>query len=169
MSLSTQKLNRFTGLFSYCFKETLCDTLLSHLKKWMEAVIINATSMGPRRNGEVESRLYVSASDSPFFSQSREVRICTAIIHTLHLIPVASFKLFEPVLAAVLSGEKALSFEVDLRLLGGHKRAHFSRLKMGSPFRDPLFKMALRYPEQAVDYILGRLADPPTNRLFAVR
>ncbi|XP_065834052.1 transformation/transcription domain-associated protein-like isoform X2 [Oscarella lobularis] len=127
-----EKLNRFTGLFSYCFKETLCDTLLSHLKKWMEAVIINATSMGPRRNGE-----------------SREVRICTAIIHTLHLIPVASFKLFEPVLAAVLSGEKALSFE------------------MGSPFRDPLFKMALRYPEQAVDYILGRLADPPTNRLFA--
>eukprot|EP00118_Oscarella_pearsei_P018052 m.182608 g.182608 ORF g.182608 m.182608 type:complete len:3843 (+) comp39295_c0_seq28:119-11647(+) len=127
-----EKLNRFTGLFPYCFKETLCDTLLSHLNKWMEAVVLNAASKGPRRNGE-----------------PREVLVCSSIIRTFHLIPTASFKLFEPVLLLVLNGEKALSFE------------------MGSPFREPLFKLALRYPEQAVNYILGRLSDPPTNRLFA--
>jgi transformation/transcription domain-associated protein len=132
MSLqSIEKLHRLMSLFPSSFSEKLCETLLSHLRKWMEAATVAVNAKPLRRNGELQ-----------------EVKICSAILDTFHLVPSASLKLLEPLVSLALSGERVLMLEI------------------GSPFRDPLFKFLCCHPEQAVEYFTSHLADPQTQRLF---
>ena len=40
--------------------------------------------------------------------------------------------------------------------------------QLGSPFRAPLMKFALKFPQQTVEYFLSRLFDSSLNRVFRV-
>ena len=39
-------------------------------------------------------------------------------------------------------------------------------LQLGSPFRDPVMKFALKFPTQTVDFFLCRLSDTALSRIF---
>ena len=41
-----------------------------------------------------------------------------------------------------------------------------SPLQLGSPFRDPVMKFALKFPTQTVDFFLCRLSDTSLSRIF---
>ncbi|KAJ8314001.1 hypothetical protein KUTeg_008562 [Tegillarca granosa] len=81
---------------------------------------------------------------------SQELKTCAAIINIFHMIPAASNKLIEPLVVVTLSGEKALFMEA------------------GSPFREPLMKFLLRYPDNSIEQFLSEthLKDQQWTRLF---
>ena len=81
------------------------------------------------------------------------MKTCAALIDIYHLIPAASQKMLEPLTTLTLKGEKDLHMEA------------------GSPFRKPLMKFMLRYPQQTVDLCLSdaKVRDPQWNRFFEVR
>ncbi|KAL5497639.1 hypothetical protein EMCRGX_G014148 [Ephydatia muelleri] len=80
--------------------------------------------------------------------QGEEVQICLYILDMFHMLPASTFRLFEPLLQLALKGEKALGVE------------------LGSPFRAPLMKFALKFPQQTVEFFLSRLFDSTLNRVF---
>ena len=80
--------------------------------------------------------------------QGEEVQICLYILDMFHMLPASTFRLFDQLLLLALKGEKALGVE------------------LGSPFRAPLMKFALKFPQQTVEYFLSRLVDPTLNRVF---
>lgn len=44
--------------------------------------------------------------------RGEEVQICLHIMEMFHMLPASTFRLFEPLLALCLKGEKALGIEV---------------------------------------------------------
>ena len=80
------------------------------------------------------------------------MKTCAAIINIFHLIPAASVKMIEPLTTLTLKGEKDLLMEA------------------GSPFREPLIKFLLRYPQQTVELFLSdaKVRDYQWNRCFEV-
>ncbi|XP_064648217.1 transformation/transcription domain-associated protein-like isoform X2 [Lineus longissimus] len=84
---------------------------------------------------------------------STDMKTCAAIINIFHLVPAASQKMIEPLVTLTLKkGEKPLLVEA------------------GSPFREPLIKFLLRYPQQSVELFLSEAAilDQQWNRFFGV-
>ncbi|CAG2186713.1 TRRAP [Mytilus edulis] len=81
---------------------------------------------------------------------AQELKTCASIINIFHMIPAASQKLIEPLVVLTLHGEKAMFLEA------------------GSPFRDPLVKFLLRYPDTAIELFLqeSHLQDQQWTRLF---
>ncbi|EDV27262.1 uncharacterized protein TRIADDRAFT_23101 [Trichoplax adhaerens] len=77
-----------------------------------------------------------------------EAIICAKIVNVFHIVPATSFKLFEQIVETVLKCEKATNTDA------------------GSPFREPLLDLALRYPTESVDFFLSRLILPQYSRLF---
>lgn len=122
------------GLFPSSFNEKLCETLLvisnwsfqslvplllhaffqTHFKKWMDAAAVAVTSKPLRRNGEVMTAPQVNHVPDTAVFQLPEVKICSAILNTFHLVPAASAKLLEPLITLVLNGERVLMLEVQL-------------------------------------------------------
>ena len=43
-----------------------------------------------------------------------EVTVCLNIMNMLHMLPASTFRLFEPLLALCMKGEKALGIEVGV-------------------------------------------------------
>ena len=82
----------------------------------------------------------------------QHLKVCAAIINIFHLIPAASQKMIEPLTTLTLKGERDLLVEA------------------GSPFREPLIKFLLRYPQPTVDLFLsdGKIKDQQWNRCFEV-
>ena len=70
---------------------TLIDGLQAHLRRWMEVVVTTVSQT--QRRGE-------------------EVQICLLIMEMFHMLPASTFRLFEPLLALCLKGEKSLGTEV---------------------------------------------------------
>ncbi|XP_076072619.1 transformation/transcription domain-associated protein-like isoform X5 [Mytilus galloprovincialis] len=83
-------------------------------------------------------------------ANGEELKTCASIINIFHMIPAASQKLIEPLVVLTLHGEKAMFLEA------------------GSPFRDPLVKFLLRYPDTAIELFLqeSHLQDQQWTRLF---
>ena len=69
----------------------LIDGLQAHLRRWMEVVVTTVSQT--QRRGE-------------------EVQICLLIMEMFHMLPASTFRLFEPLLALCLKGEKSLGTEV---------------------------------------------------------
>ncbi|XP_064401908.1 transformation/transcription domain-associated protein-like isoform X2 [Halichondria panicea] len=121
------RLTHMIELFPTSFNEKMCNSLMAHLRSWME--VVSSTSQIPARKGD-------------------EVQICLHIMNMFHLLPASTFRLFEPLLILALKGEKALGIE------------------LGSPFRQPVLKFALKFPSNTVDFFLCRLFDSALSRLF---
>ncbi|XP_070565955.1 transformation/transcription domain-associated protein-like isoform X2 [Ptychodera flava] len=83
-------------------------------------------------------------------SNGQELKICSAIINIFHAIPAASQKMIEPLVQLTLKAEKDLCLE------------------SGSPFREPLLKFLLRYPNQTVELFTAEnnLKEQSWNRMF---
>ena len=77
-----------------------------------------------------------------------EVQISLHIMDMFHMLPASPFRLFEALLALCIKGEKAMGIE------------------LGSPFREPVLKFALKFPQQTVDFFLCRLSERSLSRLF---
>ncbi|XP_035826346.1 transformation/transcription domain-associated protein isoform X2 [Aplysia californica] len=91
-----KRLSSLVQLFPHTFNEKLCDSLQTHLKRWLETAATNQSKGQPRPAGQV---------------LSNEVQLCASIINIFHLIPAASKNLIEPLTALVLAGEKTLLME----------------------------------------------------------
>ena len=44
--------------------------------------------------------------------------------------------------------------------------SHLSHPQLGSPFREPVMKFALKFPHQTVEFFLSHLAEPPISSVF---
>ena len=47
-----------------------------------------------------------------------------------------------------------------------HTRTKMHALQLGSPFREPVLKFALKFPAQTVDFFLCRLVESTLSRIF---
>ncbi|XP_077979126.1 transformation/transcription domain-associated protein-like [Glandiceps talaboti] len=83
-------------------------------------------------------------------TNGQELKICSAIINIFHAIPAASQKMIEPLVQLTLKAERDLFLE------------------SGSPFREPLLKFLLRYPDKSVELFTSesKLQDQSWNRMF---
>ncbi|XP_071811547.1 transformation/transcription domain-associated protein-like isoform X3 [Apostichopus japonicus] len=87
-----QRLHSLTELFPDAFSEKLCEQMLTHLKKWMEATILAQKTSQPQKAME-------------------NIKICTAILNIFHAIPAASAKQLENMMLLTVQAEMALSME----------------------------------------------------------
>ncbi|XP_014681160.1 PREDICTED: transformation/transcription domain-associated protein-like [Priapulus caudatus] len=128
-----QRLSYLTQLFPNTFHEKLCDQLLCHLNKWLDAAIAAQKSAS------------AAAKNS-----GAELSTCVAIIDIFHQVPAASAKFVEQLTPLVLKAEKTLLVEA------------------GSPFREPLMRFLLRFPQQTVDMFLAEsnVKDQQFTRYF---
>ncbi|XP_065666832.1 transformation/transcription domain-associated protein isoform X3 [Hydra vulgaris] len=137
-SLSMNVLNKLTcfmELFPELFNEKLCEQLLAHLRKWTDTAVSTANTQNHQQV-------------KPALRSTEEIKICGAIMNMFYLVPAASTKLIEPLIALTVKTERALVIEVS------------------SPFRQPLVAFLLHYPHQAVEHFLSNISDPLINRLF---
>ncbi|XP_019851030.1 PREDICTED: transformation/transcription domain-associated protein [Amphimedon queenslandica] len=88
-----QRLTHMVELFPTSFNEKMCESLLAHLKRWVE-VIVNNSQSKPVRRGE-------------------EVQVCILILDMFHMLPASSFKLFDPLISLCIKAEKALGTELS--------------------------------------------------------
>lgn len=104
-NLSPPLLSRLTymiELFPTSFNEKMCNSLMTHLRSWID-VLQNAspgsvntpTGGGGGRKGE-------------------ETSTCLHIMNMLHMLPASTFRLFESLLLLAMKGEKALGIEVGV-------------------------------------------------------
>ena len=117
-SLSTSvilRLSHTTQLFPHVFNEKLCEQLLTHLRKWLEVVIVAFKTGGIR-----PVATSTTSGTSTTSLCSNEVKIAIGIIDLFHQIPAASARFLEILCKLVLQTERALGLEP------------------GSPFREPL-------------------------------
>ena len=122
-------------LFPELFNEKLCEQLLAHLRRWTDTAVSTANTQNHQQV-------------KPALRSTEEIKICGAIMNMFHLVPAASTKLIEPLIALTVKTERALVLEVC------------------SPFRKPLVAFLLHYPQQAVEHFLTNISDPLVNRLF---
>lgn len=86
-----QRLSFLTQLFPKTFHEKLCEQLLAHLKRWLDAATL-AYKGSNKNNGS-------------------EMQTCSAIINIFHQVPAASAKFVELLTTLVLKAEKTLLIE----------------------------------------------------------
>ncbi|PIK62231.1 putative transformation/transcription domain-associated protein [Apostichopus japonicus] len=87
-----QRLHSLTELFPDAFSEKLCEQMLTHLKKWLEATILAQKTSQAQKAME-------------------NIKICTAILNIFHAIPAASAKQLENMMLLTVQAEMALSME----------------------------------------------------------
>lgn len=161
-SLSTNvilRLSHTTQLFPHVFNEKLCEQLLQHLRKWLEVVIVTFKTGGNRPVATPSSSSSAAAASATTGSASasashnlcsNEVKIAIGIIDLFHQIPAASARFLDILCKLVLQTERALGLEP------------------GSPFREPLVKFLLRYPNETMDLLFRDeiIADHDWNRFL---
>jgi len=96
------RLTYMIELFPTSFNEKMCNSLMAHLRNWIE--VLQSTSNT------------VSSSATAVDRKGDEVTVCLHIMTMLHMLPASTFRLFEPLLALSLKGEKALGIEVSVQL-----------------------------------------------------
>ena len=67
------------------------------MKKWLEVAVASQRGGVVKITGQVVSN---------------ELRICAAIVNIFHMIPAASTKMIEPLIAQTMKGERDLCIEV---------------------------------------------------------
>lgn len=108
-----KRLSYLTLLFPTSFNEKLCEQLLQHLGKLLEASVA--------QGGKIDSELEKMA----------------AIVSMFHQIPAASARWLHRLSKVVFQTELTLQVEAS------------------SPFREPLLKFLLRYPNETVAMFLN--------------
>ena len=96
------RLTYMIELFPTSFNEKMCNSLMAHLRNWIEVLQNMAAANAASSNGGVVDR------------NGDEVTVCLHIMTMLHMLPASTFRLFEPLLALSLKGEKALGIEVGV-------------------------------------------------------
>ncbi len=111
-NLSPPLLSRLTymiELFPTSFNEKMCNSLMSHLRSWIDVLHNSASTTGTpgvpaTPNGSVASGR----------KGEDQTTVCLRIMNMLHMLPASTFRLFEPLLALSIKGEKALGIEVGV-------------------------------------------------------
>ena len=110
-NLSPPLLTRLTymiELFPTSFNEKMCNSLMAHLRSWVE-VLQSSTTTTPT--------VGVPATAATN-RKGDEVTVCIHIMNMLHMLPASTFRLFDPLLSLAMKGEKALGIEVRRYCLG---------------------------------------------------
>lgn len=97
------RLTYMIELFPTSFNEKMCNSLMAHLRSWVEVLQNSAPSASVTTpTGGVAPR------------KGDETTVCLHIMNMLHMLPASTFRLFEPLLALSMKGEKALGIEVGV-------------------------------------------------------
>ncbi len=97
------RLTYMIELFPTSFNEKMCNSLMAHLRNWIE--VLQGTANAANSSGSAVDR------------KGDEVTVCLHIMTMLHMLPASTHKLLEPLLALALRGEKALGIEVYTHVL----------------------------------------------------
>ena len=122
----------------------VCETLLQHLKKWLEHAIVTQKAMGQKTMGQ-EQLLPLAGGGSlagrvaSRVAGQEQLKVAAAIVDLFHRIPAASARFIELLCKLVLTTEKALAVEP------------------GSLLRDPLRRYLSRFPSETLDIFLQEL------------
>ena len=87
-------------LFPTSFNEKMCNSLMVHLRSWIEVLQTSSTTPLPSGGGAGK--------------KGEDTSICLHIMNMIHMLPASTFRLFEPLLALSIKGEKALGIEVGV-------------------------------------------------------